>query len=124
MEGPARQHREGEVPDRQMAFRREQEDYIGEVAQRGRYRRNEEAAEAVQHAHGERSDGDEHQEGEHHARQSHCDGALLRRKAGGHDVYEEGRKQDSGSHYCAASENQYRQRFVGEALRAVAPVGC
>ena len=103
--------------------RREQEDDIGEVAQRGRYRRNEEAAEAVEHAHRERADGYEHKEGEHHARQRHRDGALLGREAGGHDVDEEGREYNPRRDDCAASENQYRQRLVGEALRAVAPVG-
>ena len=67
--------------------------------------------------------GDEHQEGEHHARQRHGDGAFLGREAGGHDVYEERRKYNPRRDDGAASENQYRQSFVGEALRVVAPVG-
>ena len=124
MEGPARKHREGEVPHGKMALRREQEDDIGEVAQRGCDCGNEEAAEAVQHAHSERADGYKHKEREHHARQRHRDGTFLGREAGGHDVYQEGRKYNPRSDDCAASENQYRQRFVCEALRAVAPVGC
>ncbi len=86
--------------------------------------RHEEGPHAVQHAHGEGSQGDEKKEGKHPPGEGHRKGGFDRIESRGHNAHQERRQDDTGKNGQARGRQEDGKGLSGKPFRRFSsPVG-